>query len=58
VIAALQEDPLVAIKIAIPGSPVNVADSSGDVEYVINTVAQQNWLIEFRQDDSEDDLDG
>ena len=57
-IASLNGLPLVALKIAIPGSPVNVTDSSSDVEYVINTVAQQNWLTEFRQDDREDDLDG
>jgi hypothetical protein len=49
---------IVALKIAIPGSPVNVRDKSGDVEYVINTVAQRTWLVEFQQDADEDDLDG
>jgi len=49
---------IVAVKIAIPGSPVNVRDKSSDVEYVINTVAQRTWLAEFQEDANEDDLDG
>lgn len=38
---------LVALKIAIPGDSTKVHDDGADITYVINTVAQQNWLIEF-----------
>lgn len=45
---------LVALKVAIPGDPTKVHDDDGDVTYVINTVAQQNWLAEFAGADDED----
>lgn len=45
---------LVALKVAIPGDPIKVRDDGGDVTYVINTVAQQNWLREFDDGDDED----
>ena len=48
---------LVAIKVAIPGESINVNDTSGDVKYYINTVAQQNWLTELNADDVEDEID-
>jgi hypothetical protein len=47
---------LVALKVAIPGDPTKVRNAEGDVTYVINTVAQQNWLSEFSSAD-DDDLD-
>lgn len=56
--SALAKHLAVAVKVAIPGSPVDSRDKSADVEYYINTVAQQNWLPEFGLDDNEDDLDG
>jgi hypothetical protein len=49
---------LIAIKVAIPGDPINVNDTSGDVKYYINTVAQQNWLTEFTSKEMEDEVDG
>ena len=45
---------LVAIKIAIPGEPTNVRDRDKDAEYMINTVAQQQWLAELGGDVDED----
>lgn len=48
---------LVAIKVAIPGDSININDTSGDVKYYINTVAQQNWLTELNADDVEDEID-
>lgn len=47
---AFRTIPGVAVKIAIPGDPADVNNRSGDVEYVINTVAQQNWLSELVED--------
>lgn len=49
---------LVAIKVAIPGDSIDINDTSGDVKYYINTVAQQYWLTEFNADDVEDEIDG
>ncbi len=46
---------LVALKVAIPGDPTNPRNEEGDVTYVINTVAQNNWLPEFRGDDEDED---
>jgi hypothetical protein len=52
------EDLLVAIKIAIPGERVTSSDVSvGDAEYVINTVAQRMWFLEYAADGSEDEID-
>lgn len=51
------EELLVAIKIAIPGDPLDVYNNSADVEYVINTVAQELWFTEFVGDAFEDDVD-
>lgn len=45
----------VAAKIAFPGTPVDTSNPSGDVEYVINSVAQQNWMTEIGVDDDVDD---
>ena len=53
-VAIGKEDYLVALKVAIPGDPTKVRDAEGDVTYVINTVAQQNWLSEFSGADDED----
>ena len=49
-----QDGYLVALKVAIPGDPTKVHDAEGDVTYVINTVAQKNWLSEFSGADDED----
>jgi hypothetical protein len=38
---------LVALKVAIPGDTTKVRDSGSDVEYLINTVAQEQWISEF-----------
>lgn len=38
---------LVAVKLALPGEAGDVRNTSGDVKYIINTVAQQNWLVEM-----------
>ncbi|WP_448638646.1 Z1 domain-containing protein [Geodermatophilus sp. URMC 63] len=42
------------VKIALPGE-ADTRDTRGDVEYVINTVAQRNWFVEVGED--EDDVD-
>jgi len=49
-----KDEYLVALKVAIPGDPTRVRDGAGDVDYVINTVAQQYWLSEFTDADDED----
>lgn len=51
------EDYLVALKVAIPGDPTDVRNKDGEVEYIINTVAQEQWLTEFRGDDDDDLID-
>ena len=48
---------LVALKVAIPGDPTNPRNEDGDVTYVINTVAQQNWLPEFKDAVQDEDVD-
>lgn len=48
---------LVALKVAIPGDPADPHNDEGDVVYVINTVAQQNWLPEFRGAEDDYDID-
>ena len=37
-----------------PGEPTNVRDRDKDAEYMINTVAQQQWLAELGGDLDED----
>ncbi|HEY3924650.1 MAG TPA: Z1 domain-containing protein [Acidothermaceae bacterium] len=49
-----KSDYVVALKVAIPGDTTKVRDAGGDVTYLINTVAQQNWLSEFKDSDDED----
>ncbi len=49
---------LVAVKLALPGEAGDVRNTSGDVKYIINTVAQQNWFVELSDSESEDDVDG
>jgi hypothetical protein len=39
---------LVALKVAVPGDSTDVKNSDGDVEWVINKVASEQWLTEFR----------
>lgn len=51
------KDYLVGVKVAIPGSTIDVKNHDSDVEYVINTVAQDRWLAEFQGSD-DDDIDG
>jgi hypothetical protein len=51
------DDYLVALKVAIPGNPTDVRNKDGEVEYIINTVAQEQWLTEFRGDDDDDLID-
>ncbi|MFT2815559.1 Z1 domain-containing protein [Leifsonia sp. A12D58] len=48
---------VVAIKLAIPGDPIDVYNTSTDVEYVINTVAQRLWFVEYADDASDEDID-
>ena len=48
---------LVAVKLAIPGDPLDVENTAADVEYIINTVAQKLWFIEYDSDVSEDEID-
>ena len=46
--------PLVALKVAIPGDTTDVHNRDTEVEYVINTVAQQEWITEFTGADDDD----
>jgi hypothetical protein len=48
------DDYLVALKVAIPGDPTDVKNADGEVEYLINTVAQEHWLAEFQGADDDD----
>jgi len=48
---------IVAVKLAIPGKAGDPRDSRGDVEYVINTVAQRKWFIEIDESETEDEVD-
>lgn len=48
--------PLVATKIVIPNYPGR-DDGSADAEYIINTVAQQSWFPEFRDDEDGEDFE-
>ena len=48
------DDYLVALKVAIPGDPTDVKNPDGEVEYLINTVAQEQWLTEFQGADDDD----
>ncbi|GAA4717349.1 hypothetical protein GCM10025782_13050 [Pedococcus ginsenosidimutans] len=45
---------LTAVKIAIPGDAANVRDRDKDAEYMINTVAQKQWIAELGSDVDED----
>jgi hypothetical protein len=49
---------VVALKLAFPGDPVNL-DKSGDVKYVINSVAQRTWFPEIQAmfDDDDEEVD-
>jgi hypothetical protein len=55
--ARSDDDYLVALKVAIPGDPTKPRNDEGDVRYLINTVAQKNWLAEFTEDDDDEDVD-
>ncbi len=46
---------VVALKLAFPGDPLR--DSSGDVQYVINSVAQRTWFPDFDDLQDSDDTD-
>ncbi|MFG1673084.1 Z1 domain-containing protein [Micromonospora sp. NPDC049282] len=48
---------IVAVKLAIPGRAGDPKDSRGDVEYVINTVAQRKWFIEIDESEIADEVD-
>lgn len=48
---------IVAVKLAIPGRAGDPKDSRGDVEYVINTVAQRKWFIEIDESETADEVD-
>lgn len=47
VAAMLKKALVLGVKVAIPGEPTNVRDRDKDAEYMINTVAQQQWLAEL-----------
>jgi hypothetical protein len=55
-VARLAGRPLVSVKLAIPaGNGPN--DTSADVIYTINKVAQQKWFPDFTDDEDEEDVD-
>lgn len=49
-------DFVVALKLAIPGDSTDVKNSSGDVEYVINSVAIETWFPEYLNELGDDDV--
>jgi hypothetical protein len=52
----LEGQQIVGIKVAFPGDRIDVNNRDGDVEYLINTVAQQQWFVEYSGADADDDV--
>ncbi|WP_437770411.1 Z1 domain-containing protein [Arthrobacter sp. KNU40] len=52
----LENQQVVGIKVAFPGNRIDVNNRDGDVEYLINTVAQQQWFVEYSGADEDDDV--
>lgn len=50
------EEKIVGIKVAFPGSRLDVHNRSGDVVYLINTVAQKQWFVEYSGGDENEDV--
>jgi hypothetical protein len=55
-VAHLESDLVVGIKLAFQGNRLDVNDRDGDVKYLINTVAQEQWFVEYTGDDGDDDV--
>lgn len=52
----LEGQQVVGIKVALPGDRTDVNNRNGDVEYMINTVAQKQWFVEYTGADEDDDV--
>lgn len=46
---------IIALKLAFPGSRTDVGNKNGDVEYVVNSVAVQNWFPDYADSAGDDD---
>ncbi|MCY1457182.1 hypothetical protein D9M71_744490 [compost metagenome] len=55
-IASIEQEQIVGIKLAFPGNRLDVNNRDGDVRYLINTVAQQQWFVEYSGADEDDDV--
>ncbi|KUM40227.1 Z1 domain-containing protein [Arthrobacter sp. EpRS71] len=55
-VANIEQEQIVGIKLAFPGNRLDVNNRDGDVRYLINTVAQQQWFVEYSGTDEDDDV--
>lgn len=55
-VANIEDERIVGIKLAFPGNRLDVNNRDGDVRYLINTVAQQQWFVEYSGTDEDDDV--
>lgn len=55
-VAWLEGEQIVGIKLAFPGNRLDVHNRNGDVQYLINTVAQEQWFVEYTGPDEDDDV--
>lgn len=55
-VAHIEHEQIVGIKLAFPGNRLDVNNRDGDVRYLINTVAQQQWFVEYSGTDEDDDV--
>lgn len=55
-VANIEGERIVGVKLAFPGNRLDVNNRDGDVRYLINTVAQQQWFVEYSGTDEDDDV--
>lgn len=55
-VESLEHERIVGIKLAFPGDRLDINNRDGDVRYLINTVAQQQWFVEYAGTDEDDDV--
>lgn len=55
-VANISRERIIGIKLAIPGNRLDIKNRDGDVSYLINTVAQQQWFVEYSGTDEDDDV--
>ncbi|WP_449371772.1 Z1 domain-containing protein [Arthrobacter psychrolactophilus] len=52
----IRDEQIIGIKLAFPGNRLDVNNRAGDVRYLINTVAQEQWFVEYSGKDEDDDV--